>query len=309
MIFIFRDSHLISLKGFNMDNKRCFPAFILLFFVTLMLPSSAWTKDSISWMWSATPPFFIDEGVFTGQGYVEVINNILIENLPDYSHTRSQANLSRQNQQWKQGEKACSPSKYKTEERKKFVYFSIPSTFSLPIVLIIKKDRFSAFGGSKTVNLASTLQSNNFVIGRVKNRSFGADFDSILDNYGNDKNIFIYEGPDLLRDLLKMLLAGRIDALPAAPEEAIYLAETMGIRDQIMTLNVEENQSDHEAYLGYVACSKNEWGKKAIADINQVLLEQRPTERYRAAYERWLDPSSLEGYRKRYKEDFLTITE
>ena len=292
-----------------MDIKRRLSGLVFVFLITVLLPTGGWTKDSITWMGSATPPFFIHEGIYKGEGYVEVINNILIENLPEYNHARIQANLSRQNQQWKQGEKVCSPSKYKTEERKEFMYFSIPSTFSLPIVLIINKNNFSAFGGSKTINLASILQSNKFVIGRIKNRSFGAEFDNILDNNGNDKNIFLYEGPALLVDLLKMLMAGRIDALPASPEEAIYLAETMGIRDQIMTLNIVENQDDRDAYLGYVACSKNEWGKTAIDNINRVLLEQRGTEKYRAAYERWLDPSSIEGYRKLYKEVFLNITE
>jgi uncharacterized protein (TIGR02285 family) len=106
-----------------------------------------------------------------------------------------------------------------------------------------------------------------------------------------------------------MLQAGRIDTLPGLPEEAMYLAETMGIRDQIMTLNVEENQANPEASLSYVACSKNEWGKEAIQRINRVLLEQRPTAAYRAAYERWLDASSIEGYRKLYDEVFLHITQ
>lgn len=292
-----------------MKHKPYFSALIFMFSVTCLLPSVAWTKDSISWMESATPPFFIHEGVFKGQGYVETINNILIENLPEYDNTRTQANLSRHYQQWKQGEKACAPSMYKTDEREKFVYFSVPSTFSLPIVLIINKKNFLAFGGSKTVSLANILQSNEFVIGRINNRSFGAEFDNTIDNYGNDKNVFVYEGADLAGGLFKMLMAGRIDALPGAPEEAIYLAETMGIRDQIMTLNIEETQGDPEAYLGYVTCTKNEWGKTAIDNINRVLLEQRGTERYRAAYERWLDPSSFEGYRKLYKEVFLTITE
>lgn len=292
-----------------MKHKPYFSALIFMFSVTCLLPSVAWTKDSISWMESATPPFFIHEGVFEGQGYVEAINNILIENLPEYDNTRTQANLSRHYQQWKQGEKACAPSMYKTDEREKFVYFSVPSTFSLPIVLIINKKNFLAFGGSKTVSLANILQSNEFVIGRINNRSFGAEFDNTIDNYGNDKNVFVYEGADLAGGLFKMLMAGRIDALPGAPEEAIFLAETMGIRDQIMTLNIEENQGDPEAYLGYVTCTKNEWGKTAIDNINRVLLEQRGTERYRAAYERWLDPSSFEGYRKLYKEVFLPITE
>lgn len=292
-----------------MNQKASFSALIFIFSVTCLLPSVAWTKGSMNWMESATPPFFIHEGDFKGQGYVEAINNIIIENLPGYDHTKTLANLSRHYQQWRQGEKACAPSMYKTKEREEFAYFSIPSTFSLPIVLIIKKKNFSAFGGSKTVSLASILQSNKFVIGRINNRSFGAKFDNTLDSYGNQKNIFVYEGADLLGGLFKMLMAGRIDALPGAPEEAIYLAETMGIRDQIMTLTIEENQGDPESYLGYVACSKNEWGKTAINNINQVLLEQRPTERYRAAYERWLDPSSFEGYRKLYKDVFLPITQ
>lgn len=292
-----------------MSHKPHFSALIFIFFVTSLLPPVAFARDSISWMESATPPFFIHEGVFKGQGYVEVINNIVIENLPAYSHTRTVANLSRHYQQWKQGEKACAPSMYKTEERKEFVYFSIPSTFSLPIVLIINKKNFLKFGGSKTVNLTQILQSNKFVIGSIRNRSFGAEFDDTLNNYGNDKNVYTYEGPDLLAGLFKMLMAGRIDALPGSPEEAIHLAETMGIRDQIMTLNIEENQGDPEAYLGYMTCTKNEWGKTAIDNINKVLLEQRGTEEYRAAYERWLDPSSIEGYRKLYKDVFLTITE
>jgi len=141
-------------------GKKSLLSLIMLFSVTCLLPLAAWAEDSISWMESATPPFFIHEGVFKGQGYVEVINNILIENLPEYSHTRTIANLTRHYQQWKQGEKACAPSMYKTDERKKFVYFSIPSTFSLPIELIIDKKNFVAFGGSKTVNIANILQSS-----------------------------------------------------------------------------------------------------------------------------------------------------
>jgi uncharacterized protein (TIGR02285 family) len=70
-----------------------------------------------------------------------------------------------------------------------------------------------------------------------------------------------------------------------------------------------ENQGNYNASLTYVACSKTAWGKKTIEDINTVLRRERPTENYRAAYERWLDPSSIAGFRKLYKEGFLTVTE
>lgn len=289
-------------------GKKLFTV-ILLVFVAILSPAALLAKDSIAWMEAVAPPFFIHEGEFKGQGYEDLMSNILIENLPQYEHQHMKANISRHYQQWKQGEKACALAMYKTPERMEFAYFSIPSVFTLPTVLIIRKDKFEAFGGSKTVNLSKILQTNKYVVGRSNNRSFGVEFDNVLDTYGNDKNIFAYEGPELSLNLFKMLLAGRIDALAGLPEEAMYLAETMGIRDQIMTIGIEENQVNHDASITYVACSKTVWGEKAIKDINTVLLKQRPTEQYRAAYERWLDPSSIDGFRKLYEDVFLQITE
>jgi len=283
---------------------------LLLFTIaTLFLAASAMAKDSISWLEAVAPPFFIHEGPFQGQGYEDLITNILIEKLPEYEHSHMKANISRHYQQWKQGEKACSLAMYKTPERMAFVYFSIPSVFTLPAVLIIHKDNYTKFGDKKTISLSAILESSNFVIGRSNNRSYGVEFDSTLNEYGTATNIFSYEGPELSDNLFKMLIAGRIDALPGLPEEAMYLAEKMGYLDEIMTVSIEENQVKHDASLTYVACSKTEWGQQTIAKINEVLVKERPSPRYRAAYERWLDPSSLEDYRKQYKEVFLKIIE
>lgn len=292
-----------------MVQNRTSLSFILILLLTVFVPPRAWTKDNIGWMEAVAPPFFIHEGKFKGQGYEDLITDILIKNLPAYEHSHLIANISRHYQQWKQGEKVCALAMYKTPERMEFAYFSIPSVFTLPTVLIIDKEKFTTFGSTKTVRLTDILKSHKYIVGRSKNRSYGVEFDNILNQYGDDNNIFTAEGPELSLNLFKMLLAGRIDALSGLPEEAMYLAETMGIRDRIMTLNIVENQVNNDASLTYVACSKNEWGKKAIEDINGVLREQRPTESYQAAYERWLDPSSIEGYRKLYKEVFLTIND
>ena len=275
----------------------------------LLTPALLMAKEKMYWMEAVAPPFFIHEGELKGQGYEDLITDILQENLPQYDHVSMPANISRHYQQWKQGEPACSLAIHKTQERKEFVLFSIPSVFTLPHVLIIKKEQFAAFGGKKAVSLKDVLTSNNFIIGRAAKRSYGRAFDELLNSYGNEDNLFSYEGPELSLNLFNMLLAGRIQAMPGLPEEAMYLAEQMGIRDQIMTLSVVENLVDHEPMLTYVACSKNEWGARAITVINKVLQEQRPTERYRAAYERWLDESSIAEYRRMYKMIFLQADE
>ncbi len=282
---------------------------ILVCAITLAFHTEAWAKDSICWLEAVAPPFFIHEGKYKGQGYEDLITEILIKDLPQYEHTRVKANISRAYQQWKQGEKACGLALYKTPERMEFAYFSIPSVLTLPTVLIIRKEKFADFGATKDVSLTEILKSHKHVVGRSTHRSYGIEFDNVLNKYGDGRNIFDYEGPELTLNLFQMLQAGRIDALSGLPEEAMYLAETLGIKDQIMTLNILENQVNHDASLTYVACSKTEWGKKTIEDINAVLRKDRPTERYRSAYERWLDPSSIEGYRKLYREVFLPITQ
>ena len=268
-------------------------------------PDTTVAGEKLYWLEAVAPPFFIHDGPLAGQGYEDLLTAILKEKLPQYEHVHLEATISRHYQQWKQGENACSLAMYKTPERDEFVYFSNASVFTLPPVLIIRNDRFKDFGDKKVISLVELLKEGKMVVGRSKNRSYGAEFDRILDTYGTTETIYAYEGPELTLNLFKMLEAGRLDALPGLPEEAMYLAETMGIRDQIMTISVRENLEDHESMLTYVACSKTEWGKNTIDNINVALEELRPTERYRAAYERWLDPSSIDGYRQLYQDIFL----
>lgn len=287
--------------------KLHLPTILILLLALYVMPCQA--KDKIMWMEAVAPPFFIHEGPLADQGYEDVLTDIIEENLPDYEHVRVQATISRHYQQWKQGEKACSVAMYKTAERMEFAYFSIPSCFTLPPGIIIRKENFEKFGGKKVINLTEILTEGKLVLGRARNRSYGVEMDKTLDDYGTENNIFTYEGPQLTLNLFKMLLAGRIDGLPSLPEEAMYLAETEGFKDQIMILAINENLVNYDAMITRVACSRTEWGKKTIDRINQVLTKQRPTNRFRAAYERWLDSNSLGEYRKLYQEVFLQTKE
>ena len=255
-------------------------------------------------MEAIAPPFFIHEGTLAGQGYEDVVTDIITDALPEHDHQRVIANISRHYQDFKSGRKACNVGFFKTPEREQFLYYSIPSFFTLPAVMIINKNRFPEFGNSKTVSLEKILR-RKFVVGRAEKRSYGKDLDHVLDTFGNAGNIYAFEGSELSLQLFQMLKHKRIDALISLPEEAVYQAERLGFREQIMTLTIAENQNGYDGWLSYVACSKNEWGKQFIEQVNQVLLKERPTLKYRQAYERWLDESSLEGYRKLYDEVFL----
>lgn len=264
-------------------------------------------KETITWLEATFPPFIIHEGTYIGQGYGDTVTDILTENLQQYEHERIKANISRHYKMFKSGENVCTVGLYKTPERKKFVYFSVPSFFTLPNVIVINKAKFQEFGGRNQLSLAEILKSKDIVIGRSKNRSYGPVIDSLLDKHGNEANVFEYEGNELSLNFFEMLKRDRLDGIIGLPEEVIYQAENLGIRDQIMTLGIVENQDNLDAWLSYVACSKTPWGKKVIEDIDQVLIEERSKQNYRAAYERWLDEGSIRTYRNAYDRYFIQV--
>lgn len=255
------------------------------------------------------PPYFIQEGPDQGQGYGDVVTAIIHEHLPEYEHHRTVTNVTRHFPSFKRGDKVCSIGLYRNLEREEFMHFSIPSFLTLPPVLITSKEKLASFGGGEIVRLEELLKDTERIIGLSKDRSYGADIDAVLDAYRERDNLVVFTGQELTENFFKMLMLDRIDALIGLPDETMYLAEKLGIRDRIATLSIAENQGNPENWLCSVGCSKTPWGKEIIAKINAILLEQRPGQRYRAAYERWLDTGSVEKYRRVYDEVFLRITE
>ncbi len=282
---------------------------LLLLSLSFAFPHFSSAKDAITWMEVNMPPQFIQGGAEANHGYGDVITAILKEQMPEYEHYTMVTNVIRHFNRFKQGEHVCSVGLYKTAERESFMHFSMPCMLVLPPVLVIKKDKLATFGEHKSVRLDDILQNKDCIIGLGKDRSYGSEIDSIIKRYPDRDNLLFFTGQELTTNFFKMLLRDRIDGLIGTPDEIMFQAEKMGIRDTIATLTIEENQRNYAGWLGVVGCSKTEWGRSAIDTINKVLLKQRPSERYRAAYERWLDANSLETYRNIYQHVFLRTTQ
>lgn len=280
---------------------------LLLVLATVLpgVPPTVQAKEGIIWMEAVFPPFFIQSGPLQNQGYGDTITHILQRAMAEYSHEEVTTNITRHFYKFKQGEQVCSVGLYKTPEREEFMYFSMPSFITLPPVIIVKKDNLGKFNQQSIVSLDAVLGNANLMIGLAKDRSYGNTLDEVLKRHQGQTNVVEFTGQELSNNLFKMLMLGRLDGLIALPEEALYQAEQMGIRDQFLTLTLTENQHNYDGWLSAVACSKTPWGKGVIDRINQALIELRPTEEYRAAYERWLDANSILQYRRAYSEVFL----
>ena len=280
---------------------------ICLLITVFLCPGMSHARDTIIWMEADMPPFFILNGPLKGQGYEDLVSRIITRNLPEYEHRSVVANVGRFVYNLKHGLTVCTVGFYKIPEREKIAWFSLPSFFTLPAVLIVRRDRLDRFPDPQTVSLDQVLAEGRLRIGIERDRSYGPAVDTVLARYRGRKNLVALSHQRQFSDLFRMMLAGRIDAVLGLPEEGMYHAELAGARDRVATLTISENQQGYKGWLSYVACSKTDWGRKVIERVNQVLLDQRPTAAYRGAYERWLDKNSRAVYRKLYQEVFLKV--
>ena len=286
--------------------RRACPVPAVFCLLLLFFPSPSLAADSITWMEVNMPPYMIQSGPFQGQGYGNQVQRLIQAQLPEYTHHRLQTNVIRHFDMFRQGDKVCSIGLYRTPEREAFLTFSIPSLLTMPPVLIVRADKLQQFGLVNNCSLAQILQNEKFRLGFSKDRSYGKQLDMELRKYSKRDNFTLFTGQELGENYYKMLMLDRIDGLLGLPEEALYRAEQMGIRDQIATLMLQENQHNYDQWYCAIACPKNQWGQAVIDKINTVLLRIRPNPAYRQAYERWLDKNSLQHYRKVYDDVFLT---
>jgi uncharacterized protein (TIGR02285 family) len=277
----------------------------LLVLAALLLPCRVPAAETITWLVPEMPPLFITEGPDRGKGYGDAILAILEASLPQYQHEVAFTNVVKHFDRFRQGDNVCAVGLFKTAERQDFIRFTLPSLIGLPTMLIIKKDRQAAFGNKSVVKLGDILADTGLSLGLGQDRSYGASIDAVIGKHAGRDNLIVFSGQELQQNYFKMLMLNRVDGLIGLPEEALYQATRLGIRDQVMTVGIEENQGDADSWMAYAGCSRTAWGERVVEDINRVLLQERPSGRYRAAYLQWLDANSAQIYHKVYEEVFL----
>lgn len=270
--------------------------------LAIAAPAPAAAEDML-WLDIEFPPFYIHQGPYEGNGIGDRIIDLLIENLPDLEHQRRTASPARIAKELADGNPACSVAFIRTPEREATMVFSTADLFLPPNGITVRRADLERFGGGQPVSFAKLLADPTLRLGAAEGRSYGAPIDRLLDP-ARGPHVYRRLGEDIYRSLVQMLVRGRLDYVLGYPYEARYVAEELGIADQIVSVPLVEN----EGYtLAHVVCPRTPWGHKMIARIDRILARERTTDRYRDFVERWLDPAYLPDYREAYARDFLGV--
>jgi len=142
-------------------------------------------------------------------------------------------------------------------------------------------------------------------LGISAGRSYSKKLDRVLKRYRKQDHVERLSTEHAIKNLLEMMLVGRIDYTISHSPQSTYASEQIHAKGKFISLPTREAGPMINTH---VLCTKNEWGRKIIEKINKALLIERPTELYRGYYEKWLPQNLIPIYRKEYLK-FIKLTE
>ena len=283
-----------------------FPVTLFLTIIMLLVSGSvsfagtnASPQNHITWYRADFPPVTIPSGTHANEGFFDKTMYFLIERLPEYEHNFQTANFKRIVVELKNNNNACCPSLYKTKERQGFVSFSLPAMVVLPNGIMTSTKSHNKLAPHITadgrISLLSLLRDDTITLGISSGRLYSGGIDQILKQFDGQKNLLVRSGNDVFRGLLHMMNLGRIDCVIGYPVEAgFFVRENNQINDFIYYPIQESNEP---FTVGHIGCPNNDWGRKVIGRIDEIVKKHRDKE-FIHFYGEWLDDSTREVYRE-----------
>ncbi|MGE8467437.1 MAG: TIGR02285 family protein [Pseudomonas putida] len=261
-------------------------------------------KERILWLVRDLPPFTIFEGPEKGQGVVDRLLPLLIEQMPEYDHSIVRVNRARGIQMLQdQSSFTCDPTLLWTPERARYVHFSMPSLGVVSGGLVVRKEGealVAPFLTDNEIDLHGLMSHTPLKLGIVAERSYGTQIDDILRQLP-ESVLSRHYGNDATANQLQMQQLGRLPMVMGYWPEVRYLIQQQG--GSLADYHFHPVQGVKRYQFLHVGCSASALGREAIAHIDQLLPALR-RDTLPGLYARWLDPALQEEYLEQSKQFF-----
>ena len=263
----------------------------------LVLPSlgGAQGEKPVLWAVADRPTSYILHGPDKGRGTVDEVYALLHKGLSDDDHVLVEMNFPRTLEKMRQGECVCSMG-FKRPEREEVAYFSEPAVLALSYGVISVRGRLDMFLHGGQLSLEQLLNDKRFKGAVLQQRSYG-EITSLISDHTHDGSLMVLPPGS---DTQEIVLQGRADYLIEIPSFFMYQAREKGQQEHFVSYVIEEYTTP--VLVAYVFCTRNDWGKKFIQQVNAIIRKERDTASYREIIERWYDENSRKLIRDNYDE-------
>jgi uncharacterized protein (TIGR02285 family) len=260
----------------------------------------AYAQDSlqeIHWLKADVPPIGIGSGPLAGKGLHGGILKVLLGESLTPDMVEGHANMARLFALMKTGN-YCVPGLIRTAEREKVVYFSEhPSAVLESSHLIYSPDNLKLRSAiDKDVSLAGLLEAG-FVVGVGAGISYGEETDRIIDKFLNSQSVVQHPTPNFLGPMLSMIEMKRVDFSLAPPWAVTWFFvnhKDGGGSDAAPMIVSHPFREASEKINYHVVCTKNSWGKNALARIDKVLARDDIREALARNAQTWMSVTNVQ---------------
>ncbi|MDR7269645.1 uncharacterized protein (TIGR02285 family) [Pelomonas saccharophila] len=249
----------------------------------------------IEWQLYNQPPLSMLDGPNRGQGVLNLgLNKLLLPRLTHYGHQMAEVPIKRLVLALKTQPNACAFGLLKNAEREAFMLFSSPILPQLPPGVVVRRAEYEALhpflNRDGALQLKAWLANGSGRLGVTDGRSYGAAVDELLTPLRGSARVPVVAADAPVRNLLQMVVLGRLEMAVALPYEARYLQEAEGMDTR--SLRFVPLAEQPRQLVGYAACAKGPFGAGVIRRINEVLAQSEVQATLIGYYERWLDEDS-----------------
>nr|WP_275446770.1 transporter substrate-binding domain-containing protein [Pseudoalteromonas sp. McH1-42] len=279
-------------------SEKCVKFFLLLLTCITSVCYARIENHAISWITLDFPPYYIYADRDEGEGRDEQVISLLhtqLNKLDYYHHSFPASRAIHELSHSRSG--YCMVSLYKTASRQKYItYTKHHSTVGLSPGLALRKETIQKLelDVRQPVSLVNLMLKHDLTLGIAQSRSYGEKLDKLIERLPRDQ-VVIRPGWDTLQSLTNMLVKKRVDLVLGYPSEHYYLSKRLGADNltQIALIGVPLIAK------GYIGCTNNDLGKKAVALFDQTLVNLVKTEEYKRIMLKWL-PAHLKSKLNRH---------
>ncbi|GAA0344386.1 hypothetical protein GCM10009092_06030 [Bowmanella denitrificans] len=261
----------------------------------VLFPAKAQPPQKIIWANFDFPPLYILKGELQGQGYTDKLIDYLESALPTYQHQRVVfPNYLRMEREAANGVPICDAAAfYQPPELREDTpwLLSAPHTVFFMHSLVVAKHSKYAFAEQES--LAELLQQPQLKLGIQAGRPLGQKLDQLLQAHhknsafrgknGQPVNLIERSAEDFI-GLYSMLQRGNIDYLIDYFPQMAFATKTLGLaHDSFRMLSLSETAGQY----GLAAIRCQQAMQKVIADINRLLIRDRPKPFFQTLTKRW----------------------
>jgi len=255
---------------------------------------SASDKKEILWPQHLRSPWMISSGPLKNQGYGDKIRQIIESNLSQYTHKTLPINPPRLLKELKLNENICYGPVGKFPVFKDKFHWSKPLYVLTGFRIITLKQTSEKLNHPIEVSMKELLKNKDLIFGEISNMWH---YPIKMKDFKHQNNILSISSSAPLSSLLQMMKKGRIDWVFDHPIFVKWASTNKNINQSFVTIKVKESRNSPRL-VGYFGCSKNDFGKQAIQNINTHLTQENILQ-FRSFIKKWqLNEETLNAFEK-----------